>query len=423
MTIKRCYSVLVGATVRANQLVENGDFSDGLTRWSASAGTMQTIEDGALKIQISQAGGYGAYRAIPVVAGHTNLNILQFKGKNGGTYWTNGVVGVITGTGDWQTIYGIERPSGNNRYLNIADRSTSDFQPYYAKNIMTIDLTDHFGSASIADYLYSLETATAGAGVAKLKEWGFFTGEYIPYNPGTLESVEATAHKMVGFNQWDEVWELGAINSSNGTNTSDSTRIRTKNYIHVLPDTNYFFGIENYSGQVGTIVFYDADKNFVQTEYTPANTVLKTPKNIEYMRIGFYVNYGTTYNNDICINLSNPDRNGEYEPYTSQTYALGSDTLRGIFKLDANNNLYADGDRKESDGTITRYYGTRAYQEGDESLADAITDGTTTVYKLSSPTTEISTPFTSPQVCYPDGTEEFVTENGVPVGHETKYQL
>lgn len=131
--------------------------------------------------------------------------------------------------------------------------------------------------------------------------------------------------------------------------------------------------------------------------------------------------YGPTYNHDICINLSNPYRNGEYEAYVSQSYDYGSDVLNGIFKLDANNNLYADGDRKTSDGTITRYYGTRAYQSGDESLADAITDGTTTVYKLTTPTTEQGDPFPSPQVCYPDGTEEYVTSNGVPVGHETEY--
>ena len=111
------------------------------------------------------------------------------------------------------------------------------------------------------------------------------------------------------------------------------------------------------------------------------------------------------------------DENGE----NAVTYSLGNDILRGIFKLDANNQLYADGDRKEADGTITRRFGTRAYQSGDESLADAITDGTTTVYKLTTPTTEQSTPFTSQQIVYPDGTEEFVTGNGLPVGHETEY--
>lgn len=47
----------------------------------------------------------------------------------------------------------------------------------------------------------------------------------------------------------------------------------------------------------------------------------------------------------------------------------------------------------------------------------------TVVYELATPTTEQSTPFQDPQICDPDGTEEYVTSNGVPVGHETRYQL
>ena len=238
---------------------------------------------------------------------------------------------------------------------------------------MVTDLTAYFGS-TIADYLYNLETATAGAGIAKLKEWGFFTGEYIPYNPGTLESVEATAHVM-----------------------------------------------------------RDADENIIGN------------------------------------------------------YNLGTDTLRGLFKLDSNNNLYADGDTKASDGTVTRKYGvvdlgtlnwvyegnvnlgqfrvsfTDGKYQGncicvnyqnnpthtwnnlsnmqigignsasvpilrirDESYSDAAAfkaamSGVMLVYELATPTTEQSTPFTSPQICDPDGTEEYVSGNGVPVGHETEY--
>ena len=32
--------------------------------------------------------------------------------------------------------------------------------------------------------------------------------------------------------------------------------------------------------------------------------------------------YGTTYNNDICINISDSSKNGQYEPYTSSTTSL-----------------------------------------------------------------------------------------------------
>ena len=82
--------------------------------------------------------------------------------------------------------------------------------------------------------------------------------------------------------------------------------------------------------------------------------------------------------------------------------------LRGLLKLDANNNLYYDGDEYTADGTVKRKYEYRAYESGDESLADAITDGTHTVVKLTTPTTESSTPYIEHQACFPNGTEQFV---------------
>jgi hypothetical protein len=126
-----------------------------------------------------------------------------------------------------------------------------------------------------------------------------------------------------------------------------------------------------------------------------------------------------------CYNLSS-SRNGEYEPYEAHSYPLDPNLeLRGLFKLDANNNLYAEGDVYESSGAVTREYGIRAYQSGDESLTDAITDGTNTVYKLTTPTTETAQPYASPQVVSPLGTEEYVDTRDVPVpvGHETFYPL
>ena len=104
------------------------------------------------------------------------------------------------------------------------------------------------------------------------------------------------------------------------------------------------------------------------------------------------------------------------------TYPLDSTkTFRGIFKLDASNNLYADGDRYLPDGTVERRYGIRTYQSGDESLADAITDGTNTVYKLTTMTIEESTPYRQLQICDPNGTEGYISTGIVPVGHETRY--
>ena len=60
---------------------------------------------------------------------------------------------------------------------------------------------------------------------------------------------------------------------------------------------------------------------------------------------------------DACVNLSG-SRDGEYEPYNHHSYPLDSSlTLRGIPKLDLDNNLYFDGDEYTTDGKVRRRYG------------------------------------------------------------------
>ena len=279
---------------------------------------------------------------------------------------------------------------------------------------MLIDLTAMFGT-TIADHIYSLEQSQAGAGVAWFRN--YFPKDYYPYDPGTLRSVEGVnAHEMVGFNKWDEEWEVGSIDPNTGKNLSASDRIRSNGYIPVLPNTVYGHNVGMYVYQ------YDANKNFLspRSEWKLAYTLTTSPET-RYIRFISYSTYGTTYKNDICINLSDPTRNGEYEPYQKHTYPLDSSlTLRGIPKL-VDWKLEFDGDIYPPSGEVQRRYGLRAYQSGDESLSDAITDGTNTVYKLATPTTETAEGYEHYQICDPSGTEEFVTTGIVPVGHETRY--
>jgi len=102
-------------------------------------------------------------------------------------------------------------------------------------------------------------------------------------------------------------------------------------------------------------------------------------------------------------------------------------TLRGKLGLD-NGELTVDGDIYNSDGSVVRNYEERAYQSGDESLANAITDGINTIVKLATPITEQTTPFTE-TARVNGGTEEFVDyevtqgnrDIAIPVGHETDY--
>lgn len=93
------------------------------------------------------------------------------------------------------------------------------------KEVNVIDLTLLFGP-TVADYIYSLETATAGAGVAFFRS--LFNKPYYAYNAGTLMSVNTSAHKMTGFNQWDGETEVGAINISTGLPSTSADNRRTK---------------------------------------------------------------------------------------------------------------------------------------------------------------------------------------------------
>ena len=351
------------------------------------------------------------------------------------------------------------------------DKRTSGWDSVQVKTIMVIDLTQMFGS-TIADYIYSLEQATAGAGVAWFKK--LFPKPYYAYNAGELMSVNASSHDMVGFNAWDEEWENGWWNYQTGVFTASSSYFACKSKIAVFPNTKYYWKCPT---NVREIQYYDANgeplgrRNSYAEGYE--NTTFTTPDGCYYLTFYFGASYGATYKNDICINLSwDGERDGEYEAYVKHSYALDSDlVLRGIPKLDANNNLYYDGDTYESDGAVTRKYGIvdlgtlnwnqnvtgqfytnydfwaipnninaiisdgkykvtgyGGYNNIDKQLSFsgasrlwmADTDYTSSesfktamsgvylVYELATPTTETADPYTNPQILNDFGTEEYV---------------
>ena len=223
---------------------------------------------------------------------------------------------------------------------------------------MVVDLTLMFGS-TIADYVYGLEQATSGSGVAWLKGYGFLTNSRYGYNSGELVSVNTSEHKMVGFNQWDEEWESGDINIVNGNKRTDSSRIRSKNFIPVIPNATYYCK----SPYLNTIAcFYDFNKNWVSSSEhigyeVMTNRTVTIPSWCGYMM--FYCT-STTYKNDICINISKTTgspKNGDYVPYTYHTYPLADIQLRGIPQLNANNKLTYNGDEYYADGGVSRNYG------------------------------------------------------------------
>lgn len=212
------------------------------------------------------------------------------------------------------------------------------------------DLTLMFGVA-IADYIYNLGVTD---GRAKLIEWGFTVfanAKYVAYDEGSIKSVSPTGKEIVGFNIWDGETVLYAPSGA-------TIRIWSKNYIRVCPNTTYYFYFNDSSSYATTRrEYYDEDFNTVayDNDYIK-NTTFTTPADAVYMK--FYVNpsYGTTYiPNTICINVSDANKNGTYEPYAGRIIYPFDNTIDLMGTMGySNNELTFDGDVETSNGIINR---------------------------------------------------------------------
>lgn len=175
------------------------------------------------------------------------------------------------------------------------------------KDVKVFDLTQMFGEGN--------EPATVEEFEA------MFPASNYEYNAGELLSHDSTGIKTVGFNQWDEEWEKGTLGVA-GLKISlvaSASKIRSKNYIRVVPGKTYNFScLRNDFGGFYVVGCQDVNGNGAITLLTrnaTSNNVV-IPNNVNFIKFSMADAYGTTYNNDICINLSHSGyRNGEYQPY------------------------------------------------------------------------------------------------------------
>lgn len=324
------------------------------------------------------------FQSVPAGAASGYATIEQIEGNT--VAWNQ-----LVDTGSTSVVV----QSGHVYYANIngtASIATSDGTPISVAGGTDIihDLTLIFGAGN--------EPST----VADFEAWmaqNIGTLPYYDYNAGELLSVKMQSVKSVGFNQWDEEWEQGGI--SHGAPTFNNSQIRSKNFIPILSSQDYCYTGYNYMW----VCYYDADKNWIgPTDDFKSNDVLymikTTPQNAKYIKFkyGYSTSPATTYNNDICINLSDPAKNGTYKPYQSDSADIDVTTITGINTatnvremIFPNGMKQADRDGNVKDtldlrsDTATVNVGSRAYQSGDESDTSVITDGTTTYYALTTP--------------------------------------
>lgn len=365
---------LVGGTIAWNMLVKDRNFTGAGNYWETNISNGLSVQNNAATVtfdtgdrprlfqQIDPSIPNNKYLTVATVTSSINMDccIGNSRESAGGTVsavWsltanTPKVISAIRSSTSSlsYTFVGIRHSSVDPSSSPASAAGTLKVQDY-----IRIDLTRMLGS-TIADYLASIESTTPGAGYEKLVSWGFLKiPPESPYNPGELLSVNTSGHEIVGFNIWDEEWELGYYDAS-GMPVDSTEHIRSKNYIPIVPNTLYYY-IRN-TGYGVYFCQYDKDFSFIGTRSAGDGNYLKTLPNARYIRFNFGSAYGTVYKNDTCINLSCA-LNGTYISHTKRHfYSLDGDlTLRGLPKLDTNNKLYYDGDTYESDGTVTRSYG------------------------------------------------------------------
>lgn len=243
---------------------------------------------------------------------------------------------------------------------------------------MVIDLTLMFGP-TIADYIYTQEQASAGAGVALAKAWAGITEDYYPYDAGSIKSVTGlTAHKMTDGN--------GDIIGEYPLDSSLTLR--------GLPKLD------------GDSIYYDGDI------YNADGTVERRYGVVDLGTLT-WAKSGTIY----FARLT--DKENALPNYVlTPRYQSIQDTA--VNATSATNKLTSDMSIIASMGTSAPYIYVRNDAQTSEETLKTSLNGVYLIYLLATPTTEQAEPYTALQICDPNGTEEWVGAN-MPVGHDTQY--
>lgn len=200
-----------GGTINFNQLVRNGNFSEGnsgLSSWATYNG-IAVVNDGVMKYTVSEISAqpfrqglnsqayfegknHVYYFALSHRASKTGLRIrYSYVASSVGAFpetsltWVRSEgIGKIrdsdAGTSKWIALTLTSNLSGTN------NPAVGDW--FEAKDCICFDLTQMFG-ATIADHIYALEQETAGAGAAWVKN--LFPHGYYAYNEGADTCVSA----------------------------------------------------------------------------------------------------------------------------------------------------------------------------------------------------------------------------------------
>lgn len=126
--------------------------------------------------------------------------------------------------------------------------------------------------------------------------------------------------KIQNVNIWDEQWELGFYDGI-GNPESGNSNIRSKNNkpIYINSSLNYY--IKSPNNIKVFISQYKKDGTFINRDVYQ-NQIFTPNINTSYIKFNLASTYGTVYKNDVCINVSNENINGNYYSHQEQSLSL-----------------------------------------------------------------------------------------------------
>lgn len=362
---------LVGGTVVWNQLEK----SDRATESKVSV-TMTHNNDGSVTFNGTASGSDVFYPGVVSTANKTVKDHVYVWGCVLSATPT-GLTPVFR-IGAINSANAIHKASASDLALNVGyDIASGTVLNNVKAYSMYSDLTAMLGS-QIADYIYTLESGTAGAGIAWLRANGFghILDNYHAYDSGSLQSVKTSAHKTVGKNMCLEantttqtVANVTATLNSDGSWTLNGTA-------NANADINIRDGSAPFIIPIGSYILNGCPSGGGNSTFALSVRISKTGASNRYARdfgsgASFSIGEGE-YISRVYIEVKNgyafsnkqffpmirfaDVSDATYVPYESHTYPLDSDLeLRGIPKLNGSK-LYYDGDRYAGDGTVTRKY-------------------------------------------------------------------
>ena len=293
----------------------------------------------------------------------------------------NGYFGFFSSSNQTKSVVSLANPedkiyapqSGDWFGLRVSNSSPNGTVAEYEK-VQFIDLTATFGT-TIADYVYGLEQATAGSGVAWLKRY-INLDKYHAYSAPTLKSVEGlTSHvtkdadnNVIGSYALDsDVVLRGVPRLVDGKLKFDGDEYLPSGVInrrYELMQLTSFSGKSSYENPYGNAYYKSMPVN--KTAYTICNNFIYSSDGVGNMPLGSYV--------------------GNSGAAKTWQFVLPS--------------------------TIETIEDANAWLQSNPTYI---------IYPLDTPTTEQADPYRQLQICDPNGTEQFVTTSEVPVGTETLY--